>query len=645
MIPLIDTRETFALGVCFYPEHWPQEKWAEYARQMRELGLRYVRIAEFAWSRMEPQPGAFDWDWLDAAIETLADEGLSVILCTPTATPPAWLTMAHPEILPVAQDGRVRVHGSRRHYDPASPIYREHSRRITREIAGRYGEHPAVVGWQTDNEFADHDTGRAWGEAALAPFRAWLRARYGTLDALNAAWGAIFWSQAYSDWDQIGLPNALPASANPSHLLDFYRHRSQVMTDFEAEQVAILRELSPGRWITHNFMRFEDGFDHYQVAQGLDFASWDSYPTGGVELSWLTDAEKVRWARTGHPDLISFSHDLYRGILGHNQGPWVMEQQAGQINWAPYNPLPAPGAVSLWTAQGYAHGCDVISYFRWRAATVAQELMHSGLLRHDETLDRGGVEITGLEISGRANTDVTTRVVLLHDYESLWAYDAHPHTASVSYWRQVMLFYTALRELGVDVDIRHPDHDLSGYDLVVAPALQLVGKERATHLAQAAERAMFVAGPRSAYRTPTGRVHEDGQPGPLRGLLGCSLRNVDSMRPGLVCHAGGHEVELWAESYALQGGNAVIGYDDGPQAGEAAVVRLGNAVTLGAWSASLIRDVLADLLAERGIPHTALPEGVRVSRRGGAEIWMNFNAFAVTLTDGETLQPVSWQVR
>jgi beta-galactosidase len=236
-------------------------------------------------------------------------------------------------------------------------------------------------------------------------------------------------------------------------------------------------------------------------------------------------------------------------------------------------------------------------------------------------------------------------VVLLHDYESVWVYDAQPHQADASYWRQFMLFYSALRELGVDVDIRHPDHDLSGYDLIVAPALQIVGEERATHLAQAAEDAHFLAGPRTAYRTPTGRVHEDGQPGPLRPLLGCTLRNFDSMRPGLACHAAGHVVTMRAESYTVQGGTALIRYDDGPQAGEAAVVRHGNAVTLGAWSPSLIREVLGSLLAERGIPHGLLPEGVRVSRRGDIEVRMNFNEFAVTLADGQELEPVSWQIR
>jgi beta-galactosidase len=645
MNSLLDSRDTCALGVCFYPEQWPRERWAPYARQMRELGIRYVRIAEFAWSRIEPRRGEFAWAWLDAAIAVLAAEGLRVVLCTPTATPPAWLVRAHPEILPVDREGRTLGFGSRRHYEPASPVYRAESRRITTAIAERYGEHPAVVGWQTDNEFGDHETGRSWGEVSLRGFRDWLRDRYGDLDALNHAWGTVFWSQEYGDWEEVGLPHLLPADPNPSHLLDFYRYRSEVIAVFQEEQVAILRRLSPGRWVTHNFMRFEDQFDHYRVAAPLDFASWDSYPTGGVEFSPLTPDEKTRWARTGQPDLISFSHDLYRGILGENRGLWVMEQQAGQINWAPYNPLPARGAVALWTAQGYAHGCDVISYFRWRAATVAQELMHSGILRHDESLDRGGEEIAALELGGRPNAPVSARVVLLHDYESLWLYDAQPHNADATYWRQMMLFYTALRELGVDVDVRHPDQDLTGYDLVVAPAIELMGAGRARHLARVAREALFLAGPRTAYRTATGRVHEDGQPGPLTDLLGGKLRNFDSMRPGMSCHAGGHTVEIWAESYTPRGADALVTYDDGPMAGEAAVTRHGNALALGAWSPALIREVIAALLAERGIPHALLPEGVRVAHRGDSAVWMNFNEAPATLPDGSLLGPVSFEVR
>lgn len=636
--------DSFSLGVCYYPEHWPREKWAGYARRMRELGLRYVRIAEFAWSRMEPSEGVFTWEWLDDAIDVLHREGLEVVLCTPTATPPAWLIRRHPEILPRDEHGHVREFGSRKHYDHASPIYREHSRRITREIAGRYGGNPAVVGWQTDNEWGCHSTTRSYGPASQTAFRAWLERRHGTLDALNLAWGAVFWSQEYSDWAQILPPNLTVTEPNPSHVLDFARFASDALAEFQEEQVAILRELSPGRWVTHNFMQHFSEFDHFHVADCLDFASWDSYPMGHVERMMETEAEKVRWARTGHPDLTSFNHDLCRGLKGR-RAFWVMEQGAGQVNWAASNCLPAKGAVALWTAQAYAHGASTVSYFRWRAATVAQELMHSGLLRHDETLDRGGEEIRGLEIVNAPNGEIPARVALLHDYESLWIHNVQMHSGRATYWAQVMLFYSALRSLGVDVDICHPDHDLGGYDVIVAPALQLMSRERADHLAGHAGSARIVFGPRTAYRTPTGRAQEDGQPGPLRPLVGYSLLNFDGMRPGITVHVDGHVVETWAEAYRPIDAHVLRTYADGPLAGEAAVVRSGNALSIGAWSAPLVTETLAGVLAEAGIPAVPLPEGVRVCRRGALEIWLNFNQEPAALPDGSTLAPVSFQFR
>lgn len=408
------------LGSCDYPEHVPRDRWSAYARQQRELGLTFVRLAEFAWSRIEPRPGEFDWAWLDEAVEAYHAQGLRVVLCTPTATPPAWLIRAYPDILPIDEEGRVREFGSRRHYDFASPVYREHSRRITRAVAERYGQHPAVVGWQTDNEFACHGTGRSYGGASAAAFPGWLRERYGTLDALNEAWGNVFWSMEYDDWAQIRPPNLTVTEANPAHILDFYRFASDQIVSFQREQVEILRELSPGRFVTHNFMIFESGFDHYEVARGLDFATWDNYPTGMLEFfarGIVGEEDRNRFARTGHPDLVGWNHDVYRGIVRGTrdavrgtQGPdsahraprpapgfWVMEQQCGQVNWAPFNPLPADGAVALWTAQAWAHGADVVSYFRWRAATMAQEVLHSGLLRHDETPDRGYAEVAALD--------------------------------------------------------------------------------------------------------------------------------------------------------------------------------------------------------------------------------------------------------
>ncbi|MBB5233022.1 beta-galactosidase [Deinococcus budaensis] len=659
-----DSAPHLRLGTCDYPEHVPEDRWAAYARGQRELGLTFVRVAEFAWSRMEPRPGEYDWAWLDRAVEAYHAQGLRVVLCTPTATPPAWLIRAHPDILPHDAQGRVREFGSRRHYDFASPVFREHSRRITRALAERYGEHPAVAGWQTDNEFGCHGTARSYGGASAAAFPGWLRQKYGTLDALNEAWGNVFWSMEYGDWEEIRPPALTVTEPNPSHVLDYARFSSDLIRDFQAEQVALLRELSPGRFVTHNFMIFESGFDHYAVARGLDFVTWDNYPTGMLEFfapPGVGEALKTRYARTGHPDLVGFNHDLYRGLLKghggweaetgktqpHTPGFWVMEQQCGQVNWAPANPLPADGAVGLWTAQAWAHGADVVSYFRWRAATMAQEVMHSGLLRHDETPDRGHAEVAGLDLGSFPLGEVPARVALLHDYESLWLYDQQPHSAALSYWAQTVAYYSALRSLGVDVDVVSADADLGGYAVAVAPAVTLVPPERAARWQAAVEGdgLRLVCGPRTAFRTPGGQTWAQGQFGRLSELVGARLLNYDSLRPGLEqAVGGGYAAQFWAESYRLAGAQATHRYQGGPLDGQPAVIRHGPVTVIGAHSEALIRDVLRDVLEQAGVATSDLPDGLRLSRRAGVTLVQNWTGENVAW-GGRTLGPVSFEVR
>ena len=641
------------LGVCDYPEQVPPDRWAEYAQAQKALGLSFVRLAEFAWSRLEPRPEHYEWAWLDEAVELAAAAGLEIVLCTPTAAPPAWLTQQHPEILPQGRGGHVKTFGSRRHYDFSSAVFREHSKRITRQLAERYGEHPAVIGWQTDNEFGWGDTAQSFSPAALAAFRTWLSARYGSPAALNEAWGNVFWSMEYSSWTQIPLPNAAVAEVNPAHQLDFLRFSSDQIADFQEEQVRILRECSPGRFVTHNFMGFFSAFDHYQVSRTLDFASWDSYPTGTLQAlhEWqLADPALAHaFARTGHPDVTSFNHDLYRG-MNHSAGQaapgfWVMEQQCGQVNWAPSNPLPAEGAVQLWTAQAWAHGADAVSYFRWRAATMGQEVMHSGLLRHNERPDRGHAEVKALTLEQFPLGEVAAKVALLHDYESLWLYNMQPHAEGLNYWAQLFTYYRALRSLGSDVDILHPDSDLSGYALIVAPALTLMTPQRARHLEAAAAHTRLVFGPRTAFRTATGRTPESGQFGELSSLIGAELLHYDSLGPGMTQKVAAqgeafHFAAGWAESYETRGAQVLYRYHGGPLNGEAAVIQHGNVTVTGAHSQSLVTELLEGQLISAQLRPTRLPEGVRLSRRGGVTLLQNWNDQAVTW-QGRTLEPVS----
>lgn len=517
------------LGVCYYPEQWPAETWASDAARMVDLGLTWVRIGEFAWTMIEPAPGRFDWDWLDRAITTLGDAGLKVIMSTPTAAPPRWLIDLYPEVLPVAADGHIRKFGARRHYDFSSPRYLAQASRIARAVGERYGRNPHVHAWQIDNEYGDHDTVHSWSPAALTGFRDWLQARYGTIQALNTAWGTSFWSMRYDDFGQIQLPNQLVDQPSPTHLLDFYRYGSDQVLRFHKAQADILRALSPGRPITHNFMNQNTDFDHHAIGPDIDIASWDVYPLGNLIHGRLPDDLKSRYLRVGDPDQPSFNHDLYRGV-GRGR-VWVMEQQPGPVNWADQNPAPADGMVRLWTWLAFAHGCEMVSYFRWRQAPFAQEQFHSGLILPDDSPDQASFEIARVtaEIVRMPQVGPRTQapVAFILDYPSRWALAALPQGQNFTAAHHALDWYAAIRRHGVDVDILGQDADLTGYQLVVAPDLVIADPGFVDRLAASGARAIF--GPRSGSKTADMQVPQGLPPGPLSRLIKMRVTRVESL--------------------------------------------------------------------------------------------------------------------
>ncbi len=314
---------------------------------------------------------------------------------TPTAAPPKWLIDRMPDMLAVDREGRTRKFGSRRHYCFSHPGYREEAARIVRSVGERYGRHPGIVMWQTDNEYGCHDTVLSYSDAARDAFRRWLAARYESIAALNAAWGNVFWSQEYTGFEAVELPNLTVTEANPAHWMAFRRFSSDQVIAFDRAQVDILREVSPGRDIMHNMMGFVTDYDHHALGAGLDLVTWDSYPLGFLEMFAFSEKEKHDFARQGHPDIAGFHHDLYRGC--NAGGRWgIIEQQPGPVNWARHNPAPLPGMVRVWTLEAMAHGAELVSYFRWRQAPFAQEQMHAGLLRPDGAAARGLHEVTAV---------------------------------------------------------------------------------------------------------------------------------------------------------------------------------------------------------------------------------------------------------
>lgn len=619
------------LGVCYYPEQWPATMWADDARRMVELGMTHVRIAEFAWSRMEPRAGVYDWAWLDRAIDTLATAGLKIVLGTPTASPPKWLVDAMPEILPVRADGTTLHYGSRRHYDISSETYRRECLRIVEVMAQRYGVHPAVVAWQTDNELACHDTAPSYSKAACTRFRAWLARRYETVEQLNARWGNAFWSMEYSSFDAIELPHLTPTDLNPIHRLDFRRFVSDEIASFHREQIDVLRRHAPHADMLHNFMGFFTTFDHYRFASNgsIDVAAWDSYPIARTEVISLDEADKARYARTGHPDVSAFDHDRYRGI--GNGRFWVMEQEAGPVNWAPWNPVPAPGMVRLWAFEAFAHGAELVSYFRWRQAPFAQEQFHSGLNLPNNELSPGGLEVARvareikqsqtlreLTAAGRAS------VALVFDYETQWIFEIQPHAREFDYQTLAFEYYRTLREMALDVDIVSADADLSGYALVVVPSLAVLPPGFVAKIEQSD--AQWVIGPRSGSKTPDFTIPADLPPGALQSVVPAKVIEVDSLRPTLkpaTTLDGVAGVALhWREHLHVADDNDVRArFDDGWPA----VIAKGNVRYAAAWfDASLHRALLEGAARAAGLDIMHLPQGVRMRRRGGVTFAFNF---------------------
>ncbi len=631
-------------GVCYYPEQWPAERWAEDARLMRAAGLTIVRLAEFAWAWMEPAAGHYTWEPLDRAIATLAEAGLQIILGTPTATPPAWLTQEGVG-LRVDANGRRRAHGSRRHVCPTQTTYRAHSRAIVTAMAQRYGQHPALIGWQIDNEFGGGHSARCYCDTCRTAFQRWLCQRYGSLEALNEAWGAIFWSQSYCDWAQIQLPDDAIDKKNPSHELDFFRFASQMVADYQQEQVDIVRALSPGRWVTHNFMGLYRDLDQFQLAAPLDFASWDSYPTGNAER-WAAslyppDYTPAYAYDVGDPIITSMAHAVTYGL---KQRPfWIMEQQAGHINWGKENPGLRPGAVRLWVWHAAAAGAEAILYFRWRASRLAQEQYHSGLLRHDASFDLGWEEHQRLlaerpQLEAFLAAPRPTRAALLLSFDDLWAVEQQPHRAGFDVLRHLYVYFHAGQRLGIPFDILPFSADLSAYPLVIAPTAHLMDEATAAVLtAYVQQGGHLLLGVRSGFKTSSNLVVDDPLPGRLRPLVGARVSDWQALPLNLGWEVHSHISGLsgpatwWAERLQPETAHILAHYADGTAALVEQAVGRGRVWYLGFYPTLAQAGALLRHLAERlALPYWPdLPAGLLVCQRGEYTLYLNFSDVAL----------------
>jgi beta-galactosidase len=612
------------VGADYYPEHWPRERWAHDAQLMQEAGFSVVRMAEFGWVLMEPEEGRFDFAWLDEAIETLAARDVKVILGTPTAVMPAWVARKYPEALAMKPDGTRVVWGGRKNNCFSNEDYRRLSAGITRAMAEHYKDHPNVIGWQTDNEFGGTD---CRCDRCRARFQDWLRRKYGTLDELNRAWGTHFWGLKVQTWDEITIPDSREgewAISSPSASLDWMRYTSWLNVDFQAEQVRIIRDLCPDhQFVTHNFMGLFQNMDYYELAKDLDFVSWDNYPV-------FSD-----WAKPGISYGASFAADVMRGLKRKNF--WIMEQSAGPLGWGTFSRNLRPGEIRRIAYQQLAHGADAQIWFRWRTCTAGREQYWHGLLGHDGKPGRRyqeaaqvAKEYAKLE-DDLAGTTVKSDVAVIYDYDSIWALRFQPGFEGNSFQGAVARYQRALFRAGVNVDMVRPGADVSGYRLVLAPALHVLPDDLAAQLVAFVESGgVLLADARTGVKDETNLAHARTLPGLLTPALGIEIAEYESL--GAVEYAvqgkdplaGTFTATSYADWAAPKGADVIVGYETWPVKDFAAVTRHSHGEGHGWYVGTVMKEeafydrLVGALLADAGVDAVVdPPEGVEVSVRQG----------------------------
>jgi beta-galactosidase len=495
------------LGTAWYPEQWPESRWEKDAQLMQEAHIHVVRVAEFAWSRLEPTEGHYDLDWLERAINLVGEHGIYTVLGTPTATPPAWLTQKYPETLRMDEDGRREEHGNRLQYNFDNPKYREFCRDIAGRLAQRFGHNRYVIGWQIDNEYSQSST----DADTKKDFESWLHQRYGSIDALNERWSTQYWSEYYNDWSQIPIPkHAGVDNGNPGLLMNWRRFVSETLRSYQKVQIDAIRQHADTRqFITTNTMGWFVWYDHYTTQQDLDFSVWDDYVPNG----------KIDAAGNGA------IHDLTRGLKRKNF--WVMETQPGFVNWSNVNPSLDRGAVRALAWHAVAHGAEAVSYWQWRSALNGQEQYHGTLLGADgnpvpiySEVQKEGEEF---EHAGNIIKDTVpqSQLAILHSWESRWAIWWQPQTDKFDPIAEIIAYYRPLREITQSIDVISPSAPLVQYRVVVAPALNMINDEDAKNLISYVRGGgNLVLGPRSGMKDSDNSLRPERQPGPLADLLG-----------------------------------------------------------------------------------------------------------------------------
>jgi len=626
-------------GVDYHPEQWvfpysgtpenPEAQWQIDAELMATAGFNVVRIGEFAWALCEPQDGKFDFSWLRRVMDVMGKAGLQVVLATPTAAPPIWLARKHPEILPLDERGHVKHEGTRRAVCLNSDIYWNYSKRVVEQMAKALGNHPQLIAWQIDNGVGSHFTEASFNEGSRLEWQSWLKMKYETIPNLNAKMGLRHWGQTVNDWSEVPMPMVAPTQHNPALVVDWCRFCSDTIVAFVRMQADILHEATPHAPVTTNLRALRHRFDHFDLADAIDFVSIES--TSAIKPKSADLACEIDMLR-------SLKKTDVRAPDGDN-GFWVMEQKAGNVSWQEVNSLIRPGHLRLFTYQLFSRGATAVLFFRWRQPRIGSEKFHGAVMPHHLRKDARvyrEVSQIGEELKLLApalkNSRVMPEVCILYTHDNDWALQ-QPNQPNkfFSLREHIQLIYNALHDKNIQVDFARPTEDLSKYRLVFAPSLHMLSAGEADRLK------LYVQNGGTLVSTfNTGLVDEHhiapdtGYPHNLTDLFGLEVVEFDMLPPGEENHLtfkGSfptthlHSARFWCDLIEPKGCQTLASYAKDFYSGKPAITLntfgLGKAVYLGTMCQQPFYNDLVGWLRQLCNLHPLLkvPENVEVSMR------------------------------